>query len=55
MKEFSFHDLYGKNEFYEESVEDAHFEKLTKLIGICAVLLQMKIYLFLEKIKRREY
>jgi GNAT superfamily N-acetyltransferase len=46
MKEFSFHDPYGKSKFYKEAVETADLEKLTKLIGICAMLLQTKVYLF---------
>jgi GNAT superfamily N-acetyltransferase len=45
MKEFSFHDPYGKSKFYKKSVEGADLEKLTKLTGIC-MLLQTKIYLF---------
>jgi len=46
MKEFSFHDPYGKSKFYKEAVENADLEKLTKLIGICGILLQTKVYLF---------
>jgi GNAT superfamily N-acetyltransferase len=46
MKEFSFHDPYGKSKIYKEAVENADLEKLTKLIGICAMLLQTKVYLF---------
>jgi len=46
MKEFSFHDPYGKSKIYKEAVENADLEKLTKLIGICAMLLQTKAYLF---------
>jgi hypothetical protein len=46
MKEFSFHDPYGKSEFYKDALETADLEKLTKLIGICAMLLQTKVYLF---------
>jgi ABC-type ATPase with predicted acetyltransferase domain len=34
MKEFSFHDPYGKSKIYKEAVENADLEKLTKLIGI---------------------
>jgi len=48
MKEFSFHDPYGKSKFYKEAVENADLKKLTKLIGICAMLLQTKVYLFWE-------
>jgi hypothetical protein len=46
MKEFSFHDPYGKSKFYKEALETADLEKLTKLIGICGMLLQAKVYLF---------
>jgi len=46
MKEFSFHGLYGKNRFYRDAVRGADFEKLTKIIGICSILLQTKVYLF---------
>jgi hypothetical protein len=46
MKEFSFHGPYGKSKFYKKAVENADLEKLTKLIGICAMLLQTKVYLF---------
>jgi hypothetical protein len=46
MKEFSFHDPYGKCKLYKEAVQTADLEKLTKLIGICAMLLQTKVYLF---------
>jgi hypothetical protein len=46
MKEFSFHDPYGKSKFFRNSVETADVEKLAKLIGICGMLLQTKVYLF---------
>jgi hypothetical protein len=46
MKEFSFHDPYGKSKIYKEAVENADLEKLTKLVGICGLLLQTKVYLF---------
>jgi energy-coupling factor transporter ATP-binding protein EcfA2 len=46
MKEFSFHDPYGKSKLYRKAVESADFEKLSKLIGICGMLLQTKVYLF---------
>jgi len=49
MKEFSFHDPYGKSKFYKEAVANADLENLTKLIGICAMLMQTKVYLFWEK------
>jgi GNAT superfamily N-acetyltransferase len=46
MKEFSFHDPFGKSRIYRKALESADLEKLTKLIGICAMLLQTKVYLF---------
>ena len=46
MKEFSFHDPYGKSRLYKGAVENADLEKLTKLISICGMLLQTKVYLF---------
>jgi ABC-type ATPase with predicted acetyltransferase domain len=46
MKEFSFHDPYGRSRFYKENMKTADLEKLTKLVGICAMLLQVKVYLF---------
>jgi ABC-type lipoprotein export system ATPase subunit/GNAT superfamily N-acetyltransferase len=46
MKEFSFHDPYGRSKFYGEAVKKADHEKLSKLIGICGMLLQTKVYLF---------
>jgi ABC-type ATPase with predicted acetyltransferase domain len=52
MKEFSFHDPYGRSKFYRRAVETANFEKLTKLIGICATLLQTKVYLFWKELER---
>jgi hypothetical protein len=49
MKEFSFHDPYGKSKFYKKAVEGADLEKLAKLVGICGMLLQTKVYLFWAK------
>jgi hypothetical protein len=46
MKEFSFHDPYGKSKFYKDALETARLEKLTKPISVCAMLLQTKVYLF---------
>ena len=54
MKEFSFHDPYGKSKFYKRAVETADLEKLAKLIGICAMLLQTKVYLFGENALRTQ-
>jgi len=49
MKEFSFHDPYGKSKLYKEAMENAELEKLAKLIGISSMLLQTKVYLFWKK------
>jgi len=38
MKEFSFHDPYGKSKFYSKAVETADSEKLSKLISIRGML-----------------
>ncbi|HKZ94756.1 MAG TPA: hypothetical protein VJ249_09300 [Candidatus Bathyarchaeia archaeon] len=46
MKEFSFHDSCGRSKFYRRAVENADLEKLSKLTGICGMLLQKKVYLF---------
>jgi len=46
MKEFSFHDPYGRSRFYSKAVEASDLPKLSKLIGICGMLLQTKVYLF---------
>jgi hypothetical protein len=46
MKESGFHDPYGRSKFYRKAVESAGFEKLAKLIEICGMLLQTKVYLF---------
>jgi hypothetical protein len=46
MKEFSFHDVYGKGKFYKEAVKNAEMKKLTKLVVICGMLLRTKAYLF---------
>jgi hypothetical protein len=49
MKEFSFHDPYGRSEFYKLAMETADSQKLAKLIGICGMLLQTKVHLFWKK------
>jgi ABC-type lipoprotein export system ATPase subunit/GNAT superfamily N-acetyltransferase len=49
MKEFSFHDPYGMSRLYVGAVESADSRKLSKLIGICSLLLQTKFYLFWRK------
>jgi len=46
MKEFFYHQPYGKRQLYKQSVETASLEKLAKLIHVTALLLQTKVYLF---------
>lgn len=52
QKEFSPHQPYGKKKKYKAGVENADLEKLAKLIKICGMLLQTKVYLFLKKLLR---
>jgi ABC-type lipoprotein export system ATPase subunit/predicted N-acetyltransferase YhbS len=49
MKEFFYHQPYGKRELYKQRVETASLEKLAKLIHVTALLLQTKVYLFWKK------
>jgi len=49
MSNFCPHQPYGKKEKYKAGVEKANLEKLTKLIKICGMLLQSKVYLFWKK------
>ena len=53
QKEFSPHQPYVKFERYKASVEKASLEKLAKLIKICGMLLQTKVYLFWKNGKFR--
>lgn len=46
LKEFFYHEPYGKRGLYRQRVETATFEKLAKLIHVTALLLQTKVYLF---------
>jgi len=46
LKEFFYHEAYGKRELYKQRVQTASLEKLTKLIHVTAQLLQTKVYLF---------
>jgi len=48
QKEFNPHQPYGKFKKYKAGVEKADLEKLAKLIKICGMLLQTKVYLFWE-------
>jgi len=50
MKEFFYHQPYGKRELYKQRVETASLEKLAKLIHITAPLLQTKVYLFWQNL-----
>ena len=49
MKEFFYHQPYGKRKLYKQRVETATLEKLAKLIHVTALLLQTKVYLFWKK------
>jgi len=49
MKEFFYHQPYGKKELYKKSVTTASLEKLAKLIHVTTLLLQTKFYLFWKK------
>jgi len=46
LKEFFYHEPYGKRELYRQRVQTATAEKLAKLIHVTAQLLQTKVYLF---------
>jgi len=49
MKYFFPHQPYGKFEKYKAGVEKADLKKLAKLIKICGMLRQTKVYLFWKK------
>lgn len=40
---------FGNREAYAEEVRRASVEKLVKLIKVCGVLMQTKVYLFWDK------
>jgi hypothetical protein len=46
MKEFFYHQPYGKKDLYQQCVATASLEKLAKLIHVTSLLLQTKVYLF---------
>jgi len=46
MKYFFPHDPYGRMELYREKVREASLERLARLIKVCGLLLQTKVYLF---------
>jgi ABC-type lipoprotein export system ATPase subunit/GNAT superfamily N-acetyltransferase len=48
LKEFFYHQPYGKRQLYNREVQTASLEKLAKLIHVTALLLQTKVYLFWE-------
>jgi hypothetical protein len=49
LKEFFYHQPYGKRALYEEKVQTAGLEKFAKLIHVTALLLQTKVYLFWKR------
>jgi len=46
LKEFFYHQPYGKRQLYQQEVQAAGLEKLAKLVHVTALLLQTKVYLF---------
>jgi hypothetical protein len=46
MKEFSFHAFYGRSRFYTDALQTANLGKITKLVSVCAMVLQVKVYRF---------
>jgi ABC-type ATPase with predicted acetyltransferase domain len=49
LKEFFYHQPYGKRQQYQQEVQTASLEKLAKLVHVTALLLQTKVYLFWKK------
>ena len=49
QKQFSPHQPYGTTEKYKAGVEKVDLDKFAKLIKICGMLLQTKVYLFWKK------
>jgi ABC-type lipoprotein export system ATPase subunit/GNAT superfamily N-acetyltransferase len=49
LKEFFYHQPYGKRQLYQQEVQTASLEKLAKLIHVTALLLQTKAYLFWDR------
>jgi len=49
LKEFFYHQPYGKRGLYQQEVQNATLEKLAKLIHVTALLLQTKVYLFWQR------
>jgi len=54
LKEFFYHEPYGKRELYRQRMQTATLEKLAKLIHVTALLLQTKVYLFWKKKGKKE-
>jgi len=54
LKEFFYHEPYGKRELYRQRMQTATLEKLAKLIHVTALLLQTKVYLFWKKKGEKE-
>jgi hypothetical protein len=46
LKEFFYHQPYGKRQLYQQEVRTTSLEKLAKLIHVTVMLLQTKAYLF---------
>jgi ABC-type transport system involved in cytochrome c biogenesis ATPase subunit/GNAT superfamily N-acetyltransferase len=46
LKEFFYHQPYGKRQLYQQELQTASLDKLAKLIHVTALLLQTKVYLF---------
>jgi len=49
MKYFFPHQPYGQLDMYIEKIMKASLERLARLIKVCGLLLQTKVYLFWEK------
>jgi len=45
LKEFFYHQPYGKRQLYQQELQTASLDKLAKLIHVTALLLQTKVYL----------
>jgi len=50
MKYFFSHEAYGKQELYRKKLMKASLERLARLIKVCGLLLQAKVYLFWKKL-----
>jgi len=50
MKYFFPHMPYGKQKQYVAKLEKASLERLARLIKVCGLLLQTKVYLFWKKL-----